>query len=165
MTPAHHCRSTGGWTQHARHTYNLGPAPGGSQDTRDEQAGPLPGPGLKVFSDLQSKGGPWSLGTHSPTFQPHHVPLSVAPPQRTWVQAAALGWHHALPQERGRAGCTLGLWKQAPQDREYPELLPDNPSPEEGEDDVEQQRPPDDKVVYPRPVVRVERQLKHRHGR
>lgn len=32
-------------------------------------------------------------------------------------------------------------------------FLPDNSSPEEGKDNVEQQRSPDHKVVYPCPVV------------
>lgn len=41
-------------------------------------------------------------------------------------------------------------------------VLPDNPSPEQGEDNVEEQRPPDDKVVYPSPVVCVQCKLQER---
>lgn len=41
-------------------------------------------------------------------------------------------------------------------------FLPDNPSPEQGEDNVEEQRPPDDKVVYPSPVVCVQCELQEK---
>lgn len=42
------------------------------------------------------------------------------------------------------------------------EFLPDNPSPEQGEGNVEEQRPPDDKMVDPSPVVRVQCELQEK---
>ena len=51
-----------------------------------------------------------------------------------------------------------------PRAREGLKLVPANPSPEEGEDGIEEQGPPDDKVVYPSPVVRIESQLEERQA-
>lgn len=41
--------------------------------------------------------------------------------------------------------------------------LPDDASPEEGEDHVEKQGAPDDKVIDPGPVVRVQGELQQTH--